>query len=53
MKFRFRKKKSKLPAIFDVNFYIENHRELIDGQDPYKHYCNSGPSSIHIHCLIR
>ena len=42
MKFRFRKKKSKLPAIFDVNFYIENHRELIEGQDPYKHYCNSG-----------
>ena len=42
MKFRFRKKKTKLPALFDANFYVESHRELLQGQDPYKHYCNQG-----------
>ena len=42
MKFRFRKKKTKPPIIFDSGFYVENHRELLQGQDPYKHYCNHG-----------
>ena len=42
MKIRFRKNKTKLPALFDANFYVESHRELIQGQDPYKHYCKSG-----------
>ena len=42
MKFRFRKKISKPPVIFDSSFYVENHRELIAGQDPYRHYCEHG-----------
>ena len=42
MKFRFRKKKNKPPVIFDSSFYVENHRELIAGQDPYQHYCDHG-----------
>ena len=42
MKLRLRKKKKKQPAIFDANYYVENHRELIQGQNPYKHYCSSG-----------
>ena len=42
MKFRFRKKKNSPPAVFDTNFYRENHRELIQGQAPYKHYCTRG-----------
>ena len=42
MKIRFRKKKTKPPTLFDASFYVENHRELIQEQDPYKHYCSSG-----------
>ena len=42
MKFRFRKKKNNPPTIFDANLYVECHRELIQGQDPYEHYCSSG-----------
>ena len=42
MKIRFRKKKHITPAVFDANFYIENHRELLQGQQPYKHYCTNG-----------
>ena len=42
MKFGFRKKKHKPPVIFDSSFYVENHRELIGGQNPYRHYCDHG-----------
>ena len=42
MKFRFRRKKTNPPALFDASFYVENHRELIQDQDPYKHYSTHG-----------
>lgn len=42
MKFRFRKKKITPPVIFDANFYVENHRDLIADQEPYRHYCDHG-----------